>query len=170
MALVDCKECGQKVSTDAASCPGCGTDRNYKKKTSKLTWVIGGAIVFAVFSTIFKTAEKPTVTPVVQKTIEDVAADSKREVTLTKVALVLKAIKKNLKDPQSVDWITIAADDDAKVICVEYRAKNSFGALTIEQMAFANNKFAQEPGFWNKYCGGKKGLHDMSRAKYVFYD
>lgn len=168
MALVDCKECGKKVSTDAASCPGCGTNQNFKKKTSKLTWAIGGIFAVAVLSAVFRPNEKSTVdSAVVQKMPEEIAGDLKKDVTLNKVALVLRTIKINLKDPESVEWITIAADDDAKAICVEYRAKNSFGAWTIEQMAVAGDKFGKEPAFWNKTCAGKKGIHDMMRAKHA---
>ena len=38
MALVKCKECGQKVSQKAGSCPKCGAP--IKKKTSLFTWIV----------------------------------------------------------------------------------------------------------------------------------
>lgn len=45
MALVNCKECGSQVSTDAKACPKCGAKP--PKRTSKLTWLVGG--LFALF-------------------------------------------------------------------------------------------------------------------------
>lgn len=47
MALVDCKECGQKVSTKAKACPNCGAKP--AKKTSLFTWIILLGIVIALY-------------------------------------------------------------------------------------------------------------------------
>lgn len=40
MALINCKECGAQVSTQAKTCPSCGA--KVKKPTSIVTWVILG--------------------------------------------------------------------------------------------------------------------------------
>lgn len=47
MALVKCKECGEKVSTKAKNCPKCGAKA--PKKTSPVTWAVLGLIVFGVY-------------------------------------------------------------------------------------------------------------------------
>ncbi|ENX60732.1 conserved hypothetical protein [Acinetobacter proteolyticus] len=47
MALINCKECGVQVSTQAKACPSCGA--KVKKPTSVLTWIILGLVVFGVF-------------------------------------------------------------------------------------------------------------------------
>lgn len=44
MALITCKECKEKVSATAKTCPKCGA--TMKKRTSVLTWII--AIIFAL--------------------------------------------------------------------------------------------------------------------------
>jgi len=48
MALVKCKECGEQVSTKAATCPKCGAKA--PKKTSVVTWLVLIIIVFGVYS------------------------------------------------------------------------------------------------------------------------
>jgi len=47
MALVKCKECGEKVSTKAKICPKCGAKA--PKKTSLFTWLVLVFIVLVVF-------------------------------------------------------------------------------------------------------------------------
>lgn len=48
MALVKCKECGEKVSTKAKTCPNCGVKA--PKKTSLFTWIVLFFIVFVAYS------------------------------------------------------------------------------------------------------------------------
>lgn len=47
MALVKCKECGEKVSTEAKACPKCGAKP--PKKTSFVFWGIVIIVLLAVF-------------------------------------------------------------------------------------------------------------------------
>lgn len=47
MALVKCKECGEKVSTKAKACPNCGAKA--PKKTSLFTWLVLIFIIFIVY-------------------------------------------------------------------------------------------------------------------------
>lgn len=46
MALINCKECGAQVSTQAKNCPSCGA--KIKKPTSIITWIFLGLIVFGI--------------------------------------------------------------------------------------------------------------------------
>lgn len=48
MALVECKECGQAVSTKASSCPNCGAKA--PKKTSIFTWLTLALIIAVVYA------------------------------------------------------------------------------------------------------------------------
>lgn len=41
MALIKCKECGNKISTEAESCPQCGAPQKKKAKLS----ILGGILV-----------------------------------------------------------------------------------------------------------------------------
>lgn len=49
MALVDCRDCGHKVSDSAAACPGCGAIR---KAYNELNWpafhMAGAALVISI--------------------------------------------------------------------------------------------------------------------------
>ena len=47
MALVKCKECGKEMSDAAAACPNCGAKP--PKKTSLLTWILGGIVLVGVY-------------------------------------------------------------------------------------------------------------------------
>lgn len=51
MALVKCKECGEKISKKAKECPHCGAP--VKKKTSLFTWIVTFFIAWLVFYTFF---------------------------------------------------------------------------------------------------------------------
>lgn len=59
MALVDCRDCGHKVSDSAAACPGCGSIR---KAYNELNWpafhMAGAALVISIVS-----ASLPASTP-----------------------------------------------------------------------------------------------------------
>ena len=48
MALINCKECGVQVSTEAKACPGCGAKVN--KPTSIVIWVIIACVAFGIFT------------------------------------------------------------------------------------------------------------------------
>ncbi len=68
MALVNCKECGAQVSTQAKNCPSCGA--KVKKPTSKLTWFFLGLIVLGVIGAMAgeggnggSSSSAPTVSP-----------------------------------------------------------------------------------------------------------
>lgn len=50
MALIKCKECGEKVSNKAKTCPSCGV--TVPKQTSLFTWLVLVLIVFGVYSAI----------------------------------------------------------------------------------------------------------------------
>lgn len=50
MAMTKCKECGEKISTKAESCPNCGAKA--PKKTSALTWIVTVIIGFMVYAGI----------------------------------------------------------------------------------------------------------------------
>jgi len=54
MALVKCKECGEKVSTRAKTCPKCGAKA--PKKTSAFTWLV---LIFMIFI-IYSISQSPT--------------------------------------------------------------------------------------------------------------
>ena len=56
MALVKCKECGEKVSTDAKTCQNCGAKA--PKKTSLFTWLV---LIF-IISVVYIGSQTPSTT------------------------------------------------------------------------------------------------------------
>jgi hypothetical protein len=47
MALTQCKECGEQISTEADACPKCGAKRS--KKTSAFTWIVVILVIYGVY-------------------------------------------------------------------------------------------------------------------------
>ena len=66
MALIDCHECGKKISDEASTCPGCGCPTKYAQE-EKIYGCISGCLLllgFSIFSwwgfnTIFFPDEDP---------------------------------------------------------------------------------------------------------------
>lgn len=79
-------------------------------------------------------------------------------------SLAAAAIKKSLHDPDSLKWSFIQANHDASVMCFEYRAKNGFGAMRLQQATYANKKLIEGASAWNKNCANKK-LFDVTPGR-----
>ncbi len=61
MAIKECKECSQQVSTKATSCPHCGA--TLKRETGYLTWVVAIIFIFfmtGLFSSLYDTSSTST--------------------------------------------------------------------------------------------------------------
>jgi hypothetical protein len=74
------------------------------------------------------------------------------------------SIKRSLREPESVQWETILANDDASVMCFLYRARNGFGGMTRENISVADGKASKAPAHWNKHCAGKD-FNDMIHVR-----
>lgn len=67
MAIGVCRECGQKISSEAASCPKCGAAKPYKSKQIGLFgWIGVGFVGFVAFTMCTPRNDLPTSTPSVQ--------------------------------------------------------------------------------------------------------
>jgi predicted nucleic acid-binding Zn-ribbon protein len=62
VALVTCKDCGTRVSSEAAACPKCGRpiggNVTSKKKTSTVTWIVALVIAGVGFSSLESRCEQ----------------------------------------------------------------------------------------------------------------
>ena len=160
MALKPRHECGEQVSTTASACAHCGAKP--EKKTSLVTWAVFAFIIIVVAKTA-----SPLLTPEtlpVPKTPEEIAAEAASEARFQKTVLVAASIKKSMREPESVKWESILTNDDASLVCLEYRARNGFGGMSKEAVSYAKGKFSQSLDVWNKNCAGIK-LRDMTHAK-----
>lgn len=159
MALTKCKECGHQVSTEAKSCPQCGA--KIRKPASKLGIILVTLIAIPIFGAIFN-HEDPLPKP--PRSPEEIAAAAKREEAFQMTVAVARLLKKSMHDPSSLTWEAIGTNDDASLICFEYRAKNAFGAIVLGRAAYANGRISTGNSAWNKNCAGKS-LNDRISAR-----
>lgn len=82
------------------------------------------------------------------------------------IVLLARSIKDAARDPDSLVWDDITADDDANVVCFEFRAKNGFGGMNREFAVYAKEKMSQSANSWNKSCANKS-LNDMNYVKHA---
>jgi hypothetical protein len=163
MAMTTCKECGKDISDTATSCPHCGYAKPKPRQVSgcMTTFIISGALLFAV--SMCNTATAPKQQP---KTPEQLTQEARKEEAFQKVVGAMAIIKKANRNPDSVVWENVLANDDASVICIEYRGQNGFGGMNKESIAFIKNKPTKDSKDWNKHCAGRP-LNDMIHARHA---
>lgn len=154
MALVKCKECGAQVSTKAQACPTCGAA--LPKRTSLLTWLIGGMFAVIVVGAIDmqnRTGPAHSEGSAAQGTASQSTEDKAATTRYSAAMLAVKSLKKSAHDPSSVDIEFAGANALGTVVCLEFRAKNAFGAL-VKQFAVyeATSATLNDAGRWNKHC------------------
>ena len=54
----------------------------------------------------------------------------------------------------------MGTDDAANVVCLQYRARNGFGGMSVERMTVTTKEAGAEAVLWNRHCTGT-GMHDM---------
>lgn len=136
---------------------------------SKLLFIVGiGALVAMCTRPIDAPPQREqTAAPQPDPDVEAArtAAKQKEELAFQKTTLFAASLKKSLRDPESLVLESVRANDDATIICIEYRARNGFGGMNRELAIYANRKVSQEPKFWNTYC--TKPLNNMKHVKYA---
>jgi len=148
MALVKCKARGAR----------------WQRGRSLLTWFVILIAVAAVGSWLVG-GDGQTRSENVSKAARSVVQavqDPKDDADFQFAVTAAKAVRASLKDPASFEVVR-AGLIDGGALCLEYRGKNSFGAVTVERIAVTR---AGRKGDWNKECGGKSG-EDMGRIKYA---
>lgn len=154
MAMTKCRECGAAISDTAVSCPSCGAKP--KKPTSKLSIGLAGLALIGVLQAAFKANEAP---PPQSKSAADIAAERQFQADV----MALRALKSSLKNPASFDLVK-AVRLDGGVLCVEYRATNSFNAIIASTAVVTGGKIDSSFGAWNRLCANKVG-RDISHAR-----
>lgn len=100
------------------------------------------------------------------KTPEEIA----REAQWTADVITVRALKNAMHDPKSFELSQALRMDDG-TLCVTYRARNGFGALTVRRSVLGKGIAitSDERGFarkWNAHCGGKTG-RNMKHLRYA---
>jgi zinc-ribbon domain len=146
VALIKCKECGKEHSDDAKACPHCGYTR------VKQVGIIGIAFALIVGVFIFHSVRGPSESDAPPKSQAQIAAESKKEAAFQMVVAAMKVIRAANRNPESVKWESITANDDASVICIEYRGQNGFGGMNRENVVIISGAMSQKPTIWNRNC------------------
>lgn len=156
MALTPCRECGKDMSTDARACPHCGAKPPYRPSLAFIL-IAGLLVVFGVKAAI--ESSRPAYQPP-PKTAEQAAEDAAEQRRHLAVAIAAKKLKDALREPESVEWLYMGADDAADVVCLQYRARNGFGGMAVETMTITAQEAGPQAALWNRHCTGS-GMHDM---------
>lgn len=158
MALMKCHECGSEISSEAKTCPKCGAEP--RKRTGIFGWLFAGFTVWLAYMLFFADSPPPKTPP----SPSEIAYQQQQEQLFQKTAIMAATIKRSLREPESVQWETIMANDDGSVMCFLYRARNGFGGMTRESVSFANGKASKEAAHWNKHCANKP-LNDLIHVR-----
>ena len=169
-----CPQCAETVMADAKICRFCGfiLPEIQKAKHSgfwkTLIFVVcaGWAImaVVAAFQPNTKTSGAPSSTETTSAA-ESKSAEAKK--VYDRMAMDAgQAIKNSMRDPDSLVIEQALISEDGKNVCVQYRAKNGFGGMNREAVAFdAGGKPHQSAAYLNKHC--RSGALDVTIAAKV---
>lgn len=85
---------------------------------------------------------------------------AKQDAAFDRVHRAALALRKSLRDPESLKFDAILATEDASVICFQYRAKNGFGGYVRENIVLVGSEPSTELTTLQKYCQADN-LHDF---------
>ncbi|MEN3294897.1 MAG: hypothetical protein V7642_4150 [Burkholderiales bacterium] len=174
MTLARCRKCVKIASTAARTCPHCGVRNPTKKPVSPFVKLaaafVGTAALLAVTESSGLRANLNQVAialphiPIVAPAIAESPLKKNEKQRLVMATSVASTLKKSMDNPDTLVWETILSDDDASVLCFEYRVKDNQGDYSREYITYADGKASDAPEDWNRYCAGKK-LNNMISVK-----
>ena len=158
MALIKCKECGIQVSNEAESCPHCGAKQT--KPLGRLRAMFWLIVIFVIGNAIFGGRSPSRSDPVAKpaRSLEEIEREAELKKRENRAYDFAKAIREHARDPSSVDFTTMMATKDASIVCAQYRARNGFGGMVIEQAVLINGNFTTGSTAWLKNC--KSSMYD----------
>jgi len=167
MALILCKICGRQISKNAKICPGCG-----EKQTMGFWKIVGISFLILVGAGIIgsfideKNNSKAKIAE--QKRIDSLSpekrdAEIKRKLLEKKnsenrainASFAISNLQSTLNDSDSLKLEWVGVNDSGNVICIDYRAKNSYGGYVKEYITYLNNKPYKSADIWNLNCANK---------------
>lgn len=162
MALEKCRECGKEISTEAAACPQCGAKEPTGKSMGCLGRIVFGTVLFVALGALASQCTDGTgSSPAPSKTAAELEAESKRSERLKLAAGAVLVIRKNLRNPDSLEVSEVLLMPDG-ASCITYRAQNGFGGMNLERIVVTDAEMVleQQSGFatmWNRHCANKTG-------------
>lgn len=143
MGLITCKECKNQVSNLAKTCPGCGAPvQNLQQK------ILGFIILAIIIVVIISSCQDPKQPAKVPDTPEN-RAKTFRTVKISKFA---KELQQTMHDPATMQFIKVTSNENASTVCMEYRARNGFGAMRADQTLYLFGTPYQNEEAWNLSC------------------
>jgi hypothetical protein len=85
-----------------------------------------------------------------------------KELRWQKVLAAGGAIRQVMRNPDSIVYEEVRVNDDASVMCFQYRAQNGFGGMTREIMSFVKGNPSQSHAVWNKNCTKPLESYDLA--------
>lgn len=139
MALIQCRECGKDVSTEAKNCPSCGAKVVLPKKKSRIGRLFLYAVVGVVALGVAQTAIQKQ-NPPKQLTPEEQANKSKNENLAVLAKQCTHAIEATLKIPEGAkipnpysvadhNQFFMGESKGIYTVQVTFEARNSFNAM-----------------------------------------
>lgn len=160
MPLITCNECGASASTSAKTCPGCGASAKVMRRsqgpwpTTKRGWLVLGILgLFATSALLQLGIGSPAPRT---KTPEDIASDKRNRAAYNAVS----AVKKSLRDPETATFEQVWVDEEAKTVCIAYRARNGFGGLGVGRITFTQGIPSERTSNWNRQCANQT-MYDL---------
>lgn len=161
MSLINCKECKAEISDAAKTCPKCGAP--VPKPTSQFTLLVAGLLAIGALSSIFgrnfTAPSAPTATAAAPPSPEILRAEQDRrrseELAVQRQRMAraaTAAIRATVRDPDSLVIEEVGVSLDGKVACATYRARNGFGGMNRERMAFIDGIGTQDAGKIARHC------------------
>lgn len=161
MALIKCKECGKDISTDAKACPHCGAKPPYKPSLAFIL-IAGLLVVFGVKASL-ESARTPIKEP--PKTAEQTAAKEAADMRAKMAYVLIRKVKKSLREPESLDVINVFSNEKADLLCMKYRARNGFGGYSIGYYVIGEFGDSDSVKAWNAMCMSE--MYDVTSAKHL---
>ncbi len=161
MSLLKCHDCGQSVSSEAKACPSCGA--KVRRPTSIAAIILSALILFGIVQCSMNSATKSPPPP---KTAEELAKEKAEEDRFQTTAALVALLKKSTRNPDSFQIDGVGANDDASIVCVNFRGQNGFGGISVESVVFNNGKASRSEKDWNRFCVGNS-LHDMKHVRHA---
>ena len=167
MALKNCKECGNQISTKAKKCPNCGAKA--PKRTSILIWALVGVIGYVFYMVGQGKLEAPAPRVAQPLSAEQQAEIQKEAEHRAKASFerdliynAKKTVTASLKDPDSAQFRDVFFNETEKggaVVCGQVNSKNSLGAFTgfqrfisNGQTTFLEEKYSDMGNTWAQVC------------------
>lgn len=128
-----------------------------------------GALILAVGAFMNRSTEPSAPPP--PKTEAQIQAEKakkdeedKQAVMRGRVVTLARAVKERMRDPDSLVWEEMRANEDGSVVCLEYRAKNGFGGMNREFVIYAKETLSAKSKDYNRHC--TQPLKDVKHLRY----